>query len=117
MTSCLHSSSQNKNMPLTDRFVISITKSTRSAARLIASNAEHHPIEHVSNHGRRSTEKDKIEHHSYPDAEVAWAGRIAGALSICHRSIVPLWWRVRPDSALRLLAHTEWRLTLIVSVQ
>ena len=46
------------------------------------SNAEHHPIENVSNDGRRAPKEHKIQDHSYPDAEVAWAGRIARALNI-----------------------------------
>lgn len=69
-------------MNLTDRFAVPERKRERTGVCLKASNAEHHPIEHVSNDGRRSTEKHKVQHHSYPDPEVAWAGRIAGALSI-----------------------------------
>ncbi|NDB22352.1 MAG: hypothetical protein EB020_15965 [Proteobacteria bacterium] len=36
----------------------------------------------VSNDGRRAPKEHKIQDHSYPDAEVAWAGRIARALNI-----------------------------------
>jgi hypothetical protein len=44
----------------TDHFAIPERKRERTGVCLKASNAEHHPIEHVSNDGRRSTEKDKI---------------------------------------------------------
>jgi len=44
----------------TDHFAIPETKRERTGVCLKASNAEHHPIEHVSNDGRRSAEKHKV---------------------------------------------------------
>jgi hypothetical protein len=44
----------------TDHFAIPERKRERTVVGLKASNAEHHPVEHVSNDGRRSTEKDKV---------------------------------------------------------